>query len=94
MKKALPYLKNKFILVGTVFFVYTLFLDENDIFTIISQQKKLDKLELKKAEYQGMLNETTETLNKLQYQSEVERFAREKKFFKKDDEDVFVIFYE
>lgn len=34
------------------------------------------------------------TLDKLKYLSEVERFAREKKFFKKDDEDVFVIFYE
>lgn len=90
----LPYLKNKFILVGTVFFVYTLFLDENDIFTIISQQRKLDKLEERKAEYQGMLSETSETLQKLKYQPEVERFAREKKFFKKDNEDVFVIFYE
>ena len=94
MKKLLPYLKNKFILASTLFFIYTLFLDENDIFTLISQQQKLNVLEGKKLEFKTMLDETTETLNKLKYTSEVERFARENKFFKQDDEDVFVIFYE
>ncbi len=94
MKKVLSYLKNKFILASTIFLVYTLFLDENDIFTIISQKHKLHQLEEKKAVYQSMLDETSQTLEKLKYTSEVERFARERKFFKKDDEDVFVIFYE
>jgi hypothetical protein len=40
------------------------------------------------------LEETQITLKKLKYKSEVERFAREQKLFKKDDEDVYVIFYE
>jgi len=74
--------------------VYTLFLDENDIFTIFSQTRKLNKLELKKSEVNSNLIETRETLNQLKYSSEVERYAREKKYFKKDDEDVFVIFSE
>lgn len=94
MKKVLPYLKNKFILASTIFLVYTLFLDENDIFTIISQKNKLSELEEKKAEMKEKLDETTYTLERLKYRSEIERFARVKKFFKKDDEDVFVIFYE
>jgi hypothetical protein len=94
MKKVLPYLKNKFILASTIFFVYTLFLDENDIFTIFSQRNKLIKLEEKKEEFKNKLDETSLTLEKLNYQPELERFAREHKYFKKDDEDVFVIFYE
>jgi cell division protein DivIC len=94
MKRFLPYLKNKFVLATTIFFVYTLFLDENDIFTIFSQTRKLNKLELKKSEVNSNLIETRETLNQLKYSSEVERYAREKKYFKKDDEDVFVIFSE
>lgn len=77
-----------------VFFVYALFLDDNDIFTIIGQKRKLNKLELAKRETAKNLEETREVLEKLKYPSEVERFAREKKFFKKDNEDVFVIFYE
>lgn len=40
------------------------------------------------------LKEARSVLNKLNERSEVEKFAREKKFFKRDDEDIFVIFYE
>ncbi|MDG1148457.1 MAG: septum formation initiator family protein [Crocinitomicaceae bacterium] len=94
MKKFFPYLKNKFILASTIFFVYTLFLDENDIFTLISQTRKLNKLELKKDKVNSNLKETRKTLDQLKYLSEVERYAREKKYFKKDNEDVFVLFSE
>ncbi|OFZ66794.1 MAG: hypothetical protein A3D92_00340 [Bacteroidetes bacterium RIFCSPHIGHO2_02_FULL_44_7] len=94
MKKYLSYLKNKFILASSIFLVYTLFLDENDIFTIFIQKNKLSELVEKKAMYEVMLDETTQTLKKLKYTSEVERFAREHKLFKKDDEDIFVIFQE
>ena len=94
MNKLLPYLKNKFILASTIFFVYTFFLDENDIFTLFSQTRKLNELELKKTEINSNVMETRKTLNQLKYLSEVERYAREKKYFKKDNEDVFVIFSE
>jgi hypothetical protein len=94
MRKLLPYLKNKFILAITIFFVYTLFLDENDIFTIFYQTRKLNNLEIKKADIKSNLIETRETLNQLKYLPEVERYARENKYFKKYDEDVFVIFSE
>tara|TARA_R110002072_G_scaffold273058_1_gene433324 strand:- start:4513 stop:4797 length:285 start_codon:yes stop_codon:yes gene_type:complete len=94
MKKYLPYLKNKFILATTVFLVFVLFLDENDIFSVISQKYKLRNLREKKAMMLEDLNTTSTILDKLKYQSEVEKYARENKFFKKDDEDVFVIFEE
>ena len=81
-------------IVSMLFVAYGLFLDENDIFTIISQKSKLNELEAKKEEFRGMYAETKSTLDKLKYLSEVERFARENKFFKKDNEDIFVIFYE
>jgi cell division protein DivIC len=74
--------------------VYTLFLDENDIFTIFYQTRKLNNLEIKKAGVNSNLIETIKTLNQLKYLPEVERYARENKYFKKDDEDVFVIFSE
>lgn len=90
----MPYLKNKFILAIIVFFVYSLFLDENDIFTMVNQSSQLKELEKDTAEIQAELNKTLSTLEKLKYRSEVERFARENKYFKKDNEDVFVIFYE
>lgn len=92
VKKYIPYFKNKFIIATLIFLIFTLFLDENDIFTIISTKRKLQILENKKEIYSEQLNATTTTLKRLKYKSEVERFARENKFFKKDDEDIFVIF--
>jgi cell division protein DivIC len=94
MKKLFSYLKNKFILASTIFFVYALFLDENDIFTMISQSHKLSVLEVKKDDMQSQLDDARATLNKLKEKPEIEKFAREEKFFKKYDEDIFVIFRE
>jgi cell division protein FtsB len=94
MKKALRLLRNKFVLAITIFFVYTLFLDDNDIFNIISQNRKLSGLKSEKTRFEKDLIETKSTLKKLESNAEVEKFAREKKLFKKDNEDVFVIFYE
>ncbi len=94
MKKYFPYLKNKFILTGLIFIFFILFLDEFDIFTVVSNNAKLIKLKEKKKEILIELEKTQSTLDKLKYPSEVERFAREEKFFKKDDEDIFVIFEE
>ncbi len=68
--------------------------DENDIFSILNHRSKLKELEIAKIETAEKLDEVRETLDKLDDPEEVERFAREKKFFKKDDEDVYVVFYE
>jgi cell division protein DivIC len=94
MKKSFSYLRNKFILATVIFLAYSLFLVEDDIFTLIRHQRKLEKLETAKTEVQAQLLKTTSTLDKLNQRSEVERYAREKKYFKKDDEDIFVIFFE
>ena len=74
--------------------MYALFIDENDIFTIISQSNKLSSLKAETNEMNQNLKETQRILNRLKYSAEVEKYAREKKLFKKDDEDIFVIFYE
>ncbi len=79
---------------SAIFLVYTLFLGEDDIFTIIRHRHKLEQLETSKAEIESQLFETRSILDKLDNRSEVERFAREKKYFKKDNEDIFVIFYD
>ncbi len=94
MKNYLVYLKNKYILTIVVFVFYGLFLDDIDVFTIIRQKSKLNQLETQKAVISEQLNDSRITYKQLKYPSEVERYAREKKLFKKDDEDVFVISYE
>ena len=94
MKKYLVYFKNKFILTSTIFVIYALFLDDNDIFSMVTHANKLSNLEEAKIEVSKKLERTRFTLKQMRYTSEVERYAREKKFFKRDNEDIFVITYE
>lgn len=65
-----------------------------DIFSIYRHKKKLNQQEASKVEIQKKLIETEQTLKDLRYLSGKEKYAREKKYFKKDDEDIFVISYE
>lgn len=83
--------KNKYVFISTLFVIYALFLDDEDVFTLISQNQKLRKIEADHALVQEKLAKTKYTLKQLDYDSELERYAREQKMFKKDDEDIFVI---
>ena len=94
MRKYVNYFKNKFIFTTCLFFIYMLFLDDIDIFTIINQNNKLSHLEEAKSEVSEKLARTKLTLKKLKYTSELESFAREEKLFKRDNEEIFVISYE
>ncbi len=94
MKKYLLFFRNKYILTFTIFLVYNLFLDDIDLFSILSQNKKLARLRADQSEVTIKLNETKQTLLELKHSYALEKYAREEKLFKKDDEDVFVITYE
>lgn len=94
LKKYLVYFKNKFILTSTIFLFYALFLDENDIFSMFTYARKIHKIEASKKEFSKKLEKTRFTLKQLRYISEVERYAREEKFFKRENEDIFVVTYE
>ncbi len=92
-KRNVNYFKNKYILTTLIFVFYGLFLDEDDIFFIVSQRIKLSKLEKDKVEMEHKLAQTKYTLKKLKYTAALETYAREKKLFKKDNEDIFIITY-
>jgi cell division protein DivIC len=87
------YYKNKYVVTLFIFSFYGMFLDDVDIFTIISQNIKLHKMYEEKELVEAKLAKTKNTLDKLQYTSELEAYARENKLFKKDDEDIFIITY-
>lgn len=94
MFKWIKYLRNKFILTLVVFGVYMLFLDDADVFSIIRQRIKLSQLETEKEEVLEKYKKTKSTLDQLNSLDAIERFAREEKLFKRDNEDIFVIVYE
>lgn len=89
--KRLKYFKNKYILTFVVFLVYVLFLDDVDVFKIARQEIKLNKLEVERDILHEKFVEAKTTLNQLDHTDALERFAREEKFFKRDNEDIFII---
>lgn len=94
MKQYLRPFRNKYILAITIFLVYNLFLDDIDMFTLLNQRKKLARLRTDRSEINLKLKETKQTLRELKHGYALEKYAREEKLFKKDDEDVFIITYE
>jgi cell division protein FtsB len=94
MKKIPPFVKNKYFITTFSFLVYFLFLDDLDIITIVNQKRKLSKLEEQRDILAEQLKETKNTLRKLKNLDYLESYARSEKFFKKDDEEIFVITFE
>ena len=91
MKKRPNWLKNKYILTSILFGVYFLFLDDWDIFTLDRQNKKLKQIKAQDLEMNRSLKQTKKTLYRLHHIDELEAYARSEKFFKKDDEEIFVL---
>lgn len=90
--KGLKYLKNKYAVTAIVFVIWIAFFDQNKLITQFQYRGELNKLEEEKAFYQEELKKIQEDLNELQSNPRtLEKFAREKYFMKKDDEELFVI---
>jgi cell division protein FtsB len=93
MKKYLRPFRNKYIFTLTVFFIYNMFLDDVDVFSVISQNRKISQLKASQSEISIKLNEVNYMLMNLKDPNFLEKIAREDKLFKKDDEDIFIITY-
>ena len=88
------FLKNKFIITFIAFIIYSLFLDENDVFKIQENKRKLNELSELENLNRSKLNETKTLLSELKKIDNIEHYARSKKFYKKEDEDIFIITFE
>jgi cell division protein FtsB len=93
MIKIPKYIKNKYGLTIFIFLIYVLFLDDLDIFSIISQKQRLNKLEIQRDEMKNQLTSNRSTLRKLNKINYLEAYARSEKFFKKENEEIFIITY-
>lgn len=89
--KRFKHFKNKYVITAIIFVVYILFLDDVDVFNIVRQEVKLNKLQNEKEVLHEKFIETKTVLDQLDNREALERFAREKKLFKRDNEDIFVI---
>jgi cell division protein FtsB len=95
MNKLLELIKNKYFLTVMAFVVWMLFFDKNDLIAQYEFRSEVVKLQEEKDFYVSEIEKVKKDLNELNTNlNTAEKFAREKYFMKKDNEDVFVIIRE
>ena len=95
LSKYLPVIKNKYFIATILILVWMTFLDSNNFIHRINKSLKLRELQEEKVYYQRKMKETKEARRELMKSSEsLERFAREKYFMKRKNEDLYVIIRE
>jgi cell division protein DivIC len=87
------WLKSKYLLTALGFAVWMLFFDDRDIITThFKHKKELRQLQQSKAYYQDQIALTKQELEALKANpATLEKYAREKYFMKRDNEDLFVM---
>lgn len=93
-KKWFKIATNTYILVLTVFAIWMAFFDTNSLLIHQELQKEVDKLEEQKAFLKTEIEKDKATLEKLSDPKELEKFARENYYMKKEGEEIFLISHE
>ncbi len=86
--------KNVFILIFTVFAIWMLFFDTNSFLTHVELNREIDGLENEKEYYKKEIGKDKKEIEILSSDEGLEKFAREKYYMKKDNEEIYIIEYE
>jgi len=68
-----------------------LFFDERDVFTMQHHRQELRELQQSKKYYTDQINKEKTQLENLKMAATLEKYAREKYYMKRDNEDLFLI---
>ena len=92
MKRLIQLFRNKYFLAIVAFGIWMLFFDKNDMLTQFEYRTEVKKLQEEKNFYVKETASVKKDLSELDSNlNTAEKFAREKYFMKKDNEDVFVV---
>jgi cell division protein FtsB len=93
-KKWFKILTNMYVLVLTIFVVWMAFFDTNSLLIHLELRKEIKKLERQKEFLKNEITLDKKVLKKLSTPEELEKYAREKYYMKKENEEIFLIEYE
>lgn len=82
-------LKNKYFLVTSLFVAWMIFFDKHDLLTMVHLEQTQNELEADKRYYKGKIKEAHE--DRVDIEQNKEKFAREKYYLQKNDEEVFIM---
>jgi len=86
------WLRNKFFIAFAAFAVWMLFFDERDVFTMRHHRQELKELQQSKKYYTEQIDQERTVLESLKNNpATLEKYAREKYYMKRDNEDLFLV---
>lgn len=89
------YILNKYFITGIAFLIWMVFFDQESFIDQFRLSRALKNLESQKTYYEEEIEKNKGTINVLENDTaHLEKYAREKYYMKKDNEDVFVIIEE
>ncbi|MGY5850987.1 FtsB family cell division protein [Salegentibacter sp. F14] len=88
------FLSNKYVLLSLIFAGWMIFLDSNSWFIHNELNQELEELEDNKNYYRNEIAKDKAVIKQLQDSLELEKFARQKYFMKRADEDIYIIEYD
>jgi cell division protein FtsB len=97
LTNAYPILKilgNRYVIVLVFFIVWMLFIDNTSYMEQRVLNHQLDELEDNKKYYQDEIRKDDENIKLLKNPDQIEKYAREKYYMKRDSEDVYIIEFE
>ena len=85
-------ISNKYLIAALVFLVWLFVFDRNSLIDRIKYTQSLKEMEAEKQYYQESIEENSQRLEELKTNREnLEKFAREQYFMRRENEDVYVI---
>ena len=88
------FLKNKYVWVLLFFIAWMLFLDNYSYLNHRELDKQINELEDNKQYYLDEIRKDQENIKLLKNPDQVEKYAREKYYMKRDSEDIYIIEFE
>ncbi len=85
---------NKYLLISLLFAVWMLFLDNYSYMDQRQLNKQIDELQDNKKYYQDEIKKDNQSIKLLKNQDQVEKYAREKYYMKRENEDIYIVEYE
>ncbi len=87
-------LLNKYVIVLLFFVIWLLFLDNYSYLEHRILNKEINELEDNKTYYKEEITKDMDQIKKLKNPAQIEKYAREKYYMKKDSEDIYIIEFE
>ena len=90
----IKFLKNSYVIIIIIFVVWMVFFDSNSILVHNELNNDINDLNNQKEYYKNEIERDNIELNQIKTDSGLEKYAREKLFMKRDNEEIFIIEYD